>query len=134
MFIAKFWGTNGNGNAMWCLIITRTFTQIILKWIGFFSYLSDLKLTIHHTYVMHYLIIFVTGGILCYPTLQEMLLVKGWLIGRWTLKKKKKLVIHWSCQGRSRTIQMGFSQSWWFLELFAYKSGHKKSIDCILTK
>ena len=43
----------------------------------FFSYLSDLKLTSHHTYVMHYLILFVTGGILCYPTLQEMLLLKG---------------------------------------------------------
>ena len=71
------------------MLITHTFTQIILKWIGFFSYLSDLKLTSHHTYVMHYLILFVTGGILCYPTLQEMLSVKGWLIGRWTLKKKQ---------------------------------------------
>ena len=68
-----------------------------------------------------------------------MLLVKGWLIGRWTKNKNKQtktkqLVINKSGQGRSRTIQMGFSQCWWFLELFAYKSDHKKSIDCILTK
>ena len=61
-----------------------------------------------------------------------------WLID-WSLnfkkktnKQKTKLVIHRSGQGRSWTIQMGFSQCWWFLELFAYKSGHKKSIDCIL--
>ena len=81
---------------------------------------------------------------LCYalpnPTLQEMLFVKGWLIGHWTKKKNKQtkkqktkqLVIHQSGQGCSRTIQMRFSQCWWFLELFAYKSGHKKSIDRIL--
>ena len=37
------------------VLITHKFTQIILKWIGFFSYSSDLKLTSHHTYVMHYL-------------------------------------------------------------------------------
>ena len=61
------------------VLITDTFTQIIiiLKWIGLSSYLSDLKLTSHHT---------------CYaspnPTLQEMLLVKGWLIGRWTKRKQ----------------------------------------------